>query len=425
MKIWLVTIGEPIFHPDNKLRLHRTGILSKYILENRKDVDVTWWTSTFSHFTKKQIFENTIDCKIGTNFKMIAINGGGYRKNVSFERIRDHNNVNEIFKKKILEEEKPDIIVSAFPTIGLCESAIAYAKINNIPILIDYRDLWPEVYIDLIPKPFKFLGKILLYPLIRRVNNIFLNATGVLGVTEGFLSIALRKAKRKKNQYDAVFPLGYLKNQYSEAELIKADNYWGTMLSNRAKLRICFFGAIGYQSDWDTIVTCIKIAFDQKLPVEFVICGSGDRLNELVSKTQNLDNVHFPGFVSASQIYSLMKLSDFGLCAFLSKENYLNAIPGKSIEYMSAGLPILNSLKNSELGQLITDFNIGFNYDDADSFLSVIKLALNSKFDKSQLKNNINKIYNNNFDSTTVYKNYLSHIENCISFYSEKKLKNY
>ena len=49
--IWIVTIGEPIFHPENKLRKHRSGLLAKFISEN-KNCNVTWWTSTFNHFTK-------------------------------------------------------------------------------------------------------------------------------------------------------------------------------------------------------------------------------------------------------------------------------------------------------------------------------------------------------------------------------------
>ena len=423
MKIWLVTIGEPIFHPNNKLRLHRTGILSKFILENRKDIDVIWWTSTFNHFTKEQMFEKTTDNKVGVNLKMIAINGGGYKKNVSIDRVNDHAKINEIFKKYILIEDKPDIIVASFPTIGLCESALIFAKKNNIPILIDYRDLWPEVYIDLIPKQFKFIGKFLFYPLIRKVDNIFKNATGIIGVTDSFLTIGLNKAKRKKNQFDSVFPLGYLKNQFDEKELGNANVYWDKILSKHPKLRVCFFGAIGYQSDWDTILSCIAMAHNLSLPVEFVICGSGDKLNDLINRTQEFHNVIFPGFVSASQISSLMQKSDFGLCAFLAKENYLNAIPGKSIEYMSGGLPILNSLKDSELGCLISKHKIGFNYDNAESLLSILRSAIENKFDVLKLKENSSNIYKNYFDSNAVYKSYLGHIENCISFYSQEKLK--
>jgi glycosyltransferase involved in cell wall biosynthesis len=421
MNIWLITIGEPIYHPQNKLRMHRTGILSKLISNNRKDINVTWWTSTFNHFTKMQMFENTIKKKLEPNLSMIAINGGGYSKNVSLKRVLDHRKINIMFKEMCLLEEKPDIIVASFPTIGLCESAINFANQNNIPILIDYRDLWPEVYIDLIPKPLRFFGKILFYPLIQRVNKIFQHATGLIGVTDSFLNIALEKARRQKNNFDAVFPLGYLKNQFEKKDIDDANIYWGDLLSKEAKLRVCFFGAIGYQSDWETIISCISQVYNQNLPIEFVICGSGDKLQDIKNKTKLFKNVIFPGFVSASKISSLMKLSDFGLCAFLPKENYLNAIPGKSIEYMSGGIPILNSLENSDLGNIIKIRKIGFNYDSDEALLFILKNVLSGQLNLAEMKSNSIKLYNEQFDSSAVYMNYLSHMENCISLYKSKK----
>ncbi len=419
MKIWLITIGEPVFHPENKLRMHRTGILSKLISQRRKDIDVVWWTSTFNHFTKKHDFEKTTKIQIDSNLTMIPIKGSGYPRNVSLKRIKDHKIIDKTFKVMLIDEEKPDLIVASFPTIGLCETAVHYANSNNIPILIDYRDLWPEVYIDLIPSPFKFVGKLLLYPLTKRVENIFSKATGLIGVTDSFLKIALNKARREKNIYDAVFPLGYLKNQFNEDDIIQAQNYWNKILSKQAKLRICFFGAIGYQSDWNTIINCIKMASEENLSIEFVICGSGDKLNSLVGQTKNLNNVIFPGFISAGRINVLMQISDFGLCAFLPKENYLNAIPGKAIEYMSGNLPILNSLENSDLGELIRTQNIGFNYDSDKSLLKILKFSIENKNQIKSMKSKIKDVYYNNFDSDFVYTNYIKHIEKSINLFNK------
>ena len=94
--IWLITIGEPIFHPKNKLRKHRTGLLADYISRNSKD-NVVWFTSTFNHFTKKHEYNKDVCIHLRKNFKMIALYGFGYKKNVSFQRILDHY----IIEKKI------------------------------------------------------------------------------------------------------------------------------------------------------------------------------------------------------------------------------------------------------------------------------------------------------------------------------------
>ena len=84
MNIWLITIGEPIPHPENKLRLHRTGILAKQISAS-KNHTVTWWTSAFNHFTKQHIYNEDSVVEVNSRLKMIALYGGGYKRNVSFE----------------------------------------------------------------------------------------------------------------------------------------------------------------------------------------------------------------------------------------------------------------------------------------------------------------------------------------------------
>jgi len=56
MKIWLVTIGEPLplgISKDD--RLHRTGQFARYCAS--KGHEVVWWTSTFDHFRKQHHFE--------------------------------------------------------------------------------------------------------------------------------------------------------------------------------------------------------------------------------------------------------------------------------------------------------------------------------------------------------------------------------
>ena len=132
--IWLITIGEPIPHSENKLRLHRTGILAKQISAS-KNHTVTWWTSAFNHFTKQHIYNEDSVVEVNSRLKMIALYGGGYKRNVSFSRIRDHKQIAEKFIKLAQHQNKPDIILASFPTLGLCEAAVEYAKGKTASIL--------------------------------------------------------------------------------------------------------------------------------------------------------------------------------------------------------------------------------------------------------------------------------------------------
>ena len=411
MKIWIITIGEPIIHKHNALRIHRSGLLAKYISENTSH-EVVWWTSLYNHFTKKFEFEDERDITPNPNLKIKCIKGYGYKKNISLARYYDHFIIKKKFRKRLSSEPYPDIIISSYPTLGLCEEAVKYANKKSIPILIDYRDLWPEVFYDLFPKKIRFISKVIFYPLSRRLNIMFKNATGIIGITEEFLNIGLQRVKRNKNNFDSYFPLGYNKLELNKRQLSDQLNYWKSIgvKSDDGYIKYCFFGTLGYQYDFESLIQAFNYLNDEK--IKLIICGSGDKESQLKSLAIN-KNIIFPGYMNSKQLNSLMKISDFGVCPYLAKKMFLNSMPGKSIEYMSEGLSIINSLEHGILGDFIVKKEFGVNYDPSslDSLIDRLKYTINNIDNFRSKKHEIISFYNSNFDQSVVYKKYLNHIK--------------
>lgn len=408
MNIWLVTIGEPIPHPENKLRLHRTGILAKYISENT-DHNVVWWTSTFNHFTKQHIYYKDYIVNVNDRLKMLALHGVGYKRNVSFNRIRDHKQVAIKFSKLSKQQSRPDIIVASFPTLELCDAAIEYGREHDIPVVIDYRDMWPEVFVDVLPRKIRFFGKIIFFYLFSKTRHVLVKATGLIGITEEFLDLGLNKIKRKKHSMDAVFPLAYLGNQFSNSELVEADEYWEKLDLLKDKKRICFFGTLGYQFNLETVIKAASLSEGKKY--QFILCGTGDKLEELKRINGDNPNVIFPGYMSAAQIKALMNISDYGLCPYITKEAFLNSMPGKVIEYFSSGLPILGTLGDGVLGQYLTTHKIGVNYNSNDPKNLLEGLNTLDAMNQEKMKLKIINLFNKQFNAKEVYANYLKHLE--------------
>lgn len=413
MKIWLVTIGEPIMHPQNRLRLHRTGILAKLISENTNH-KVIWWTSTFNHFTKEHIYNNDVYVTVNDNLKMIVLKGKGYRKNVSLDRIIDHNQISKKYEKYAKKERKPDIIVASFPTLGLCQACIRYGKENNVPVLIDYRDMWPEVFIEIIPKPFRVFARLMLFFLFQKTDRVFRNSTGIIGITDEFLQIGLKKANRLKTFSDNVFPLGYLENQYTDNDYSHSKEFWKNQGISDTKgiINICFFGTIGYQFDLETILQAASMLKNES--VNFILCGTGDKLEKLKSDSVNIPNLKFPGYMSAAQIKALMDVSHIGICPYIPKQSFLNSIPGKAIEYFSSGLYVISTLGDGILGKFLIENGFGTNY------IAYNPLSLKQCIEKSiynlndSTKNSIKKYFQDHFDAKLIYSSYLIHLENII-----------
>lgn len=420
MHIWLVTIGEPIPSENNSLRMHRTGIISRMI-EDSTDHSLVWWTSTFSHSLKKHLYNEDVCLKVKDNFDLIALKGSGYKRNISINRIVDHRQIATKFRKLSKQSPKPDIIVVAFPTLGLCEATIEYANEYNIPVLLDYRDMWPEVFLDIIPKPLKSLGRFFLYPLYRRTNEVFRNASGLIGITDEFLKMGLDKASRKVNDYDAVFPLAYLKNQFTSEDFENALKFWKEIgvLKDEKLLTICFFGTLGYQFDLDTVLEAAKVLNNENDSVRFVLCGSGDKFESYKQLSSELANVIFPGYMGAAQIAALLGISDLGLCPYYPKQAFLNSIPGKAIEYMSSSVPLLNTLGEGILGDLLKKNNIGFNYTSGskDSLVEVIRFINHNRSNLEDMHTRIESIYKINFDANEVYRNYIKHLEDVVEIH--------
>lgn len=405
MNIWLLAIGEPLIIDRQKLRLHRTGLLAKHIAEDAK-CEVTWFTSTFNHFTKEHEFENDEVYKPQENLKIVALKGRGYKKNISIERVIDHRTIATKFSNVSKSLQKPDIIVASFPTMTLCKAAIDYGLKNNVKVFIDYRDLWPEVFVDIVPAPFKFIFNFLFKPLFNQRSYIFRNATGLISITDEILNQALVIAERKRSDYDSFFPLGYFKARHSINETNIAKVFWDKIIQNDSGINICFFGTFGHQFDFDTIIKAAEIL--ESKSVKFYLCGSGDKLDTLINSSKHLKNVYFPGYMSSSQIQILLDRSHIGICPYIAKKAFLNSIPGKAIEYFSNGLPVLTTLGEGVLGQLVTNENFGLNYQQGNP-MSLVKSIERLLF---LIKNNkisnrkIIEYYNSNFDSKVVYENY-------------------
>ena len=97
---------------------------------------------------------------------------------------------------------------------------------NRVPVIIDYRDLWPEVFYDLFPKKMTFLAKIIFSPLSLRLKKVLKNVTGIVGITEKIMNTGIEKAQRKKNPFDSFFYLGYEKLIFNHSTLNKYINKW-------------------------------------------------------------------------------------------------------------------------------------------------------------------------------------------------------
>ena len=420
MHIWLITVGEPLPIDGNNDRLYRTGILVNLLI--KKGHKVVWWTSTFDHVRKIQRLNSDSTINKSNNFKIKLLHSIGYKKNISIFRFINHYLIGCKFYKYAQEEVKPNIILSSLPTLKLSLSAVKYGEKMNIPVVLDMRDMWPDVFLDFIPSWAKGIAHILFLPMYIMLSKACIGATHIIGITPGFVNLGVKCANRNPTSLDKSFPLGYSENAPKKKVIKEAEQFWAKygLSKNSNEFNICYFGNLGHSfvPEFINVINVARKIKDKNYPIRFIVCGNGVNLNYYKKISRDCNNIIFPGWVNEPQIWTLLRMSSVGLLPYQNVKSFVISFPNKSIEYLSAGLPIVSSLKGV-LGDLLNNYNCGTTYEseNADDLTSILINLFNHPELLKIMSKNAYVLYKDKFIAEKIY--------NDMSDYLELVVKNY
>jgi glycosyltransferase involved in cell wall biosynthesis len=363
MRIWLVTIGEPVPLGISKGdRLHRTGQFARSLAS--RGHYVVWWTSTFDHFRKRHHFGGDTTAEVAPRLSIRLLRGCGYSRNISVTRFRDHLQIARKFGIAAAACEVPDVIVAALPTIELCGTCVEYGLRRAVPVVLDMRDMWPDIFVDALPRVIQPAGRVLLSPLYWQAKGACARATAIIGITEEFVDWGLRRGGRQRGPLDRAFPITYEATAPPADKLAAAERFWDDfgVHEDELYLTVCYFGSVGVQLDLTHVVEAARILNRHGCPIRFVLCGRGERLEEYRRRAQGLPNVLLPGWVDGAQIWSLMRRSGAGLDPLPDRYDFLATINNKAVEYLSAGLPVISSPRRGVLCEMLAGESCGLSY---------------------------------------------------------------
>ena len=415
MRIWLITIGEPLPTDGANERLYRTGILANLLIE--KGHEVIWWTSTFDHIRKRQRFNTNTSIDINNCFKIKLLHSVMYTKNVSINRIINHYMIARKFSRLTRLELQPDIILCSFPTIELSSAATRYGKERGVPVVIDVRDLWPDIFIDLFPKRIRWFVKAALFVFLKNTRKVFRECSSIVGVSDGYLQWGLSYAGRKRSINDAVFPLCYKKPIFPDNQLKSAKVSLKNIGVDSLKIICWFVGMFGKTYNLSTIIDAARQLDKQSIKnVQFVLSGNGENYSKWFKQAEGLSNVVFTGLVDLPQIAYLMSITDIGLAAYA--EGAPQGLPNKIFEYLCAGLPILSSLKG-ETEALLNNNRCGLTYNavDTEDFLEKLFILINNKDLRKKMSSNSASLFRSCYSTDKVYARMVNFLEGLAQSY--------
>lgn len=405
MKIWIVSDGEPLPCDNEKVRLRRMGNLANIL--NRRGHEVLWFSSNFDHYNKK--FRSLKDevKKIDKKYNILLLSTKGYKKNVSIQRLIHFKLIAKKFNEYSANMEKPDIIISTLAPIEVSKAVKKYSEKNDVPIIIDIRDLWPDIYYEVTPKITHIFIKMLVSKTKKDLFKILNEETFITGVTNKFLEYGLDIGKRKKSVNDRVFHTAYPSNHLVGSKN-KFESLWHKYNLKKDDFIVTFVGNFGKQFELETVFKTIDTLKDRN--IKFVLCGTGYKLDHYQKFTKDNDNVILPGWINKDEIGSLLTNSDIGIAPYINSKNFRLNCPNKFGEYLAAKLPVLVSVEGI-MSELLKENNCGFMYKNSKDLTSkIIDYYLNKDLLKEHKVNSYN-LYKSQFDVETVYNEFADFIE--------------
>ncbi|MCU0724518.1 MAG: glycosyltransferase family 4 protein [Planctomycetes bacterium] len=232
---------------------------------------------------------------------------------------------------------RPDVVVASSPTFFGAIAGWVLSVRWRVPFVFEVRDLWPAIFTQ--------LGVLERGWLVRALEfvELFLyrRAAKVVTVTEGFRKdissrgIDAGKVVTITNGVDTV-------RFHSGGDAGEARRELGL----QGKFVILYLGAHGVSHALGKILDVAGRWVDDPSAL-FLFVGEGAEKDELVSRARaaGLLNVRFTGAVPRERVPLFYRAADVGLVPLRDVPLFSAFIPSKMFELLSAGVPIVASLR--------------------------------------------------------------------------------
>ncbi len=396
-------------------RLLRSGMIAEML--DVRGHEVVWWMSTYDHANRRSRCARDCTRAFGDRGVIRMLHSPGYRASISVARLRDHALWGRAFGRAIRSEPAPDVIFCAYPTIEAAAECVRYGRERGVPVVVDLRDMWPDIFIDVAPRPLRSIARGLLWPWRRQARAALGAATALTAITEEFLSWGLAMAGRSRNPWDGAYYLAYSQAPGSPRAADAqgtAVSFWdGLEVSAAGSFNVVLIGTMSKRRfEMDTVIAAARELQRDGARVKFVLAGDGDDLAEYREQARDCANVLFPGWLTAAQIHELLGRTHLGLVPYRNAPDYLMSVPNKVGEYLAAAVPVASCLGGT-LERLLAVRSCGLQFAAGSpaSLAALVRRLLSDEPLRLKLSSNARRTYQEELDAATVYGRLVDRLE--------------
>lgn len=409
MNIWLLHVGEDL-PTDDQPRKFRYGYLADALVA--RGHSVLRWAPTFHHYRKQQRFAGDHRTQVNAGYAIQFVASRPYRRNVSLARVRCYRELANRFAELAPTEAPPDLIVAGIPSLEWCRAAVDFGDAAGVPVVIDARDRWPDVYLNALPRRLRPAGRACLAPVRRGAAATLRRATALTAVSQSYLDWALELAGRGAGPLDAAIPLGYARRTQPAAQREGRLAHARSLGVDTNKTLALFVGLLESSYDVEALASAAA-RLQQRADVQVVVCGDGKKRGIVEQAARQLNNVKYLGWVDPPMIAALASRSAIGLAAYAP--GALQSLPNKLFEYMAGGLAIVNSLPG-EAAQLVADHGCGAQYTagDAGSLARAVEGLAAEPTRLAESRRNARRLFDAQFSIGSLYPRFAELLEQAV-----------
>ncbi|AFY66782.1 glycosyltransferase family 4 protein [Geitlerinema sp. PCC 7407] len=336
--------------PRGSVGITRHGDLASILVKMGNEVTIV--SSDFNYLTKENKIEEEprlVD-HYGVNF--ICLKSLKYNKNDSKRILSMIHYFWSATFAGLKFPSKPDIVWASSPQILSGLSGFILAKYYGVPFVLEIRDVWPSVLVELKAlKESSFVHKILLF--VEKF--LYTQSHTIISVLPNF-SRRLEEVGLG-NKVNVYLPNGIFlsennkekKNDSAEHEkLIQIQKIIQDLREND-KAVFLYTGLIGVAQDLSFLVEFLDFCKtkDQETydKISFVFVGSGpeqEKLKKMIVDGGHQDSVFVISPIAKQLVPKLLKNADFLLLALANIPVFKYGIsPNKLFDYLQAAKPIL------------------------------------------------------------------------------------
>lgn len=367
---------------------------------SEKGHKVKMLVSDFKHATKER------RAFISDQYKtqIVALHEPGYARNVSFKRLWSHYRWGRNVGKYLKENDTPDVVYCAIPSLTAGVKAALFCMKQNIPFIIDVQDLWPEAFTLAIKNK---LLQLVFKPIEWYVNRVYKKANAVVAVSDTYARRALAV-----NAGGGGCLIVYLGN---DGALFDASRSIKREIDSEDKLQLAYIGTLSYSYDIKCVIDALAIYNKKRVKPEihFLVMGDGPLKEEFVRYAYEKGvDVEFTGSLLYADMVRRMTGSDMVVNPIAA--GAAQSITNKVGDYALSGLPVISTQENEEYRALVDEYKCGINCKsgNAREVAEALERMATNEDERRQMGAASLKLGYERFDRRFTYKKIVELIEN-------------